>query len=339
MIKFEKNAELDRGMRNLLQSMIDQDEYLTSILEYVGKPLTVKTEKEVVRLLKRFDIPEKNLKHEAKVLEENPYFKEVKLENVDSETVRYRRDTIKKRTLMNMGFHKPLGKYLFHYHPIGYFEKDIAMPVLMEGDKVWMSPAVSEIESMRDGIEKGHGRCLTMGLGIGLLPYLWLLKPEVERVTIVEFNQEVIDLFETYIRPQFPAGKQLEIIHGNAIDYYNEDFLSKFDYVYVDFWESSEDGLDAYTRLMEKKLDLPHIDFWVEDSMLCDIQYIVAPYLLTLYEGRSVTEFLSSLDGGIVEYTRKVNLYFKKRDDEIRTEDQLLHLIHSKEVLRGILSQ
>lgn len=339
MIKFEKNAELDRAMRNLLQSMIDEDEYLTLILDYIGSPLTVKAEKAVVRILKRFGIPAESLKYDAGILEENPYFKEIRLENVDSETVRYKRDIIKKKTLMNMGFHKPLGKYLFHYHPIGYFEKDITMPVLMEGDKVWMSPAVSELESMGDGIQKGHGKCLTMGLGIGLLPYLWLIKDEVESVTIVEFNQDVINLFETHIRPQFPTGKRLEIIHGNAIDYYNEDFLTQFDYVYVDFWESSEDGLDAYTRLMEKKVSLPHIDFWVEDSMLADIQYIVAPYLLTLYEGRSVADFISSLDGGIMEYTKKVNRYFKKRNDVIQTEDQLLHLIHSKDVLREILSQ
>jgi spermidine synthase len=88
---------------------------------------------------------------------------------------------------------------------------------------------------MRDGIEKGHGKCMTMGLGIGVLPYLWLLKDEVESVTIVEFNQDVIDLFEKYIRPQFKTHKKLEIIHGNAFDYYKVEFLNQFDYVYVDF--------------------------------------------------------------------------------------------------------
>lgn len=64
-----------------------------------------------------------------------------------------------------------------------------------------------------------------MGLGIGVLPYLWLLKEEVTSVTIVEFNKDVIDLFEAYIRPQFPTNKALTIIHGNALDYYHFDFL------------------------------------------------------------------------------------------------------------------
>ena len=46
---------------------------------------------------------------------------------------------------------------------------------------------------------------------------------------------------------------------------------------------------------MKKKVDLSHGDFWVEVSMLCDIQDIVAPYPLTLHDGRSITGFLSSM--------------------------------------------
>ncbi|MCO5387758.1 hypothetical protein [Desulfosporosinus sp.] len=112
---------------------------------------------------------------------------------------------------------------------------------------------LTELESMGEGIEKGHGKCLTLGLGIGVLPYLWLLKDEVDCVTVVEINQDVIDLFEKHIRPQFRTAKKLEITHGDAFDYYNENFLNQFDYVYVDFWESSGDGLGLYTRLMKKK--------------------------------------------------------------------------------------
>ena len=39
---------------------------------------------------------------------------------------------------------------------------------------------------------------------------------DVESVTVVEFNKDVIDLFDRYIRPQFKTDKKLEIIHGNA---------------------------------------------------------------------------------------------------------------------------
>lgn len=338
MIKFKKTRELDYAMNNLLISMLEVDEYLTAILDYNGKVLTEKKEKKLIEILKKYNIPNTNLKYDSKLLTENPYYKNIKFSNVNNNTVRYENETVKKRTLMNMDFHKSLGKYLFHYHPIGYFEEDINLPVLKEGEKVWMSPAISEITSMSDGITKGHGKCMTMGLGIGVLPYLWLLKDEVESVTVVEFNDKVIDLFEKYIRPQFKTNKELKIIHGNAFDYYNEEFLKQFDYVYIDFWESTEDGLDFYTKLMEKNIDLPHVDYWIEDSILYDIKYIVAPYLYTLYEGKSILDFISSINDESRPIARKVNKYFKTRNDVIKTEDELLNIIHNKKVLRSILS-
>lgn len=339
MIRFERNTELDIAMKNLLHSMVDVSEYLTAILNYTEKVLTPQKEKELIKILMKYNVPHDSLKYDLKALTENPYFRDIKLDSVNSETVKYENSTIKKRTLMSMNFHQQQGKYLFHHHPIGYFETDVDLPVLKEGNRVWMSPAISEIESMRDGIEKGYGKCLTMGLGIGVLPYLWLLKDEVESVTIVEFNQDVIDLFEKYIRPQFRTDKRLEIIHGDAFDYYTEEFLQQFDYVYVDFWESSGDGLGLYTRLMKKKLHLPHIDYWVEDSMLYDVKYIVTPYLYTLYEGKSITDFISSIEGDSKELVMKVNRYFKTRNDVIKTEDELLRIIHGKDVLRDVLAQ
>ncbi|MBP2650843.1 MAG: hypothetical protein H6Q74_1668 [Firmicutes bacterium] len=339
MIKFERNTELNRAMKNLLRSMVDVDDYVTAILNYTERVLTPQKEKELIKILKKYKIPHDGLKYDVKILTENPYFRDVKLDSVESKTVKYERDTIRKRTLMSMNFHQPVGKYLFHYHPIGYFATDLGLPVLKEGGKVWMSPVISEIASMGDGIAKGQGKCLTMGLGIGFLPYLWLLKDEVESVTVVEVNADVIQLFETYIRPQFKTDKKLEIIHGDAFDYYNEAFLNQFDYVYVDFWESSGDGLGLYTRLMQKRLGLPQIDYWVEDSMLYDVKYILAPYLCAMYEGKSAANFIFSFDGDLKELANKVNRYFKTRNDVIRTEAELLGIIHGKEVLREILAQ
>ena len=338
MITFERNKEIDLSMKNLLLSMFEVNEYLSSILDYNEKFLSTENEKELMHILKKYNIPYNNLKYDSKILTDNPYYKNIKLENVHFGNVRYEKTTIKKRTLMSMNFHHPLGKYLFHYHPIGYFETDVDLPALKEDDKVWMSPDVSKIESMRDGIDKGHGKCLTMGLGIGVLPYLWLLKDEVESVTIVEFNKDIINLFDTYIRPQFKIDKKLKIIHGDAFDYYREDFLSQFDYIYVDFWESTEDGLDFYTKLMEKKVDISNIDYWIEDSILYDVKYIVALYLFAVYEGKSILDFISSIDDDFKVIAKKINKYFKTRNDIIKTEDELLNIIHSKEILKKILS-
>lgn len=339
MIRFERNTELDIAMKNLIMSMVEVDDYITNVLSYTEGVLTSKKEKELIAVLKKHNVPHDGLKYDLSTLTENPYYSNIKLDNVYKGTIRYEKATIKKRTLIPMNFNKPIGKYLFHYHPMGYFETDINLPVLKEDSKVWMSPAISEIESMKDGIEKGHGKCMTMGLGIGVLPYLWLLKNEVDSVTIVELSQDVIDLFEKYIRPQFKTNKKLEIIYGNAFDYYREEFLNQFDYVYVDFWESTADGLEFYTKLMEKKVHFPHVDYWIEDAILSDVKYIIAPYLNTLYDGESVVNFISSMEGDSMKIAKKVNKYFKKNNDVITTEEELLHFIHGKNVLREILSQ
>ena len=261
MITFQSNNVIDSAMKNLLLSIIKVNKYLSSILNYNEKFLSKKNEKELINILKEYNIPYDSLKYDSKILTDNPYYKNIKLDNIHYGNVKYEKTTIKKRTLMSMNFHQPLGKYMFHYHPLGYFDTNVDLPALKEGDKVWMSPAVSEIKSMQTGIDKGHGKCLTMGLGIGVLPYLWLLKDEVESVTIIEFNKDIINLFDTYIRPQFKIPKKLKIIHGDAFDYYREDFLNQFDYIYIDFWESTEDGLDSYIRLMEKNIDMSNIDY------------------------------------------------------------------------------
>ena len=338
MIRFNKNLELDKAFKNLILSMVNVNEYLTSVLNYNEMIITPKKEKEVMLLFKKYNIPVNSLKYNSKILTENPYYKNIKLNSISSNTVRYEKSIIKKRTLMNMNFCKPLGKYLFHYDPIGYFDTDVEVPALRENYTVWMSPAVSEIESMKDGIKKGHGKCLTMGLGMGVLPYLWLLKDDVQSVTIIEINENVIELFSKYILPQFNTKKDVKIIHGNAFDYYNETFLKKFDYTYVDFWESNEDGLEFYTKLMEKNINFPNIDYWIEDSILLNVKYIIVPYLNTIYEGKNIFDFMSSLDPISRKIAKKANKYFKSKFNVITTEDELLSIIHNKRILRSILS-
>lgn len=339
MLQLENNREMDLAFQHIIDSMVDMEAYLERVLQYVGAYLTKSDEGKLINFLRTLNIPDPTLKWDVDLLKENPYYKNITLENIKTDTVSYVQEVIPRRTLINMDFHKPLGKYLFHHHPVGYFDEDIVLPVLVEGDRVWMSPTVSELNSMKPGIDKGRGHCLTLGLGLGMLPYLWLLKEEVTAVTVVEFNPDVIRLFDAYIRPQFPQNKPLTIIQGNGVDYYNEAFLSQFDYVYVDFWESNEDGLMWYTKLMEQEVELPHVDFWIEDSILCDVQYAIAMYLLNLYRKGSIHEYLASLDEGLLLYTKKAHRYFRTRTDTVRTEDELLSVIHDKKVVRKILAQ
>lgn len=249
--------------------------------------------------------------------------------------------TVPKRKLIQMDFSKPHGKYLMRYIPMGYFEKDIHIPVLKTDSVVWMSPSVSEINSMNNGVSSGTGNCLTFGLGLGFIVYLWLLKKDVKSVTIVEKNPEIIDLFKKFIQPQFKIDKPIHIIEGDVFDYYNEEFLSKFDYTYVDIWESNDDGLKHYIRLCETNIFRDNIDYWIEDTILHDIQNILF-VLLEIYfrKNSSVSEFISGLDDEDLKIVaKKANRYIKSLNITISNEQGLLDLINNKSNLRKILGQ
>ena len=90
---------------------------------------------------------------------------------------------------------------------------------------------------------------------------------------------------------------------------------------------------------MEKKLPPPHVDFWIEDSILNDVKYIVTSYLYDLYEGKGISNFISSMDGVSKVVAKKANRYFKSINNIISTENQLLDIIHDKTILRELLSQ
>ncbi len=104
MIRFERNTELNIAIKNLICSMVDMNDYITTILNYTEKILTPQKEKELIKILKKYNIPHEDLKYDSKVLTENPYFENIKLDSVDSDTVNYEISTIKKRTLIEYEF-------------------------------------------------------------------------------------------------------------------------------------------------------------------------------------------------------------------------------------------
>jgi len=62
------------------------------------------------------------------------------------------------------------------------------------GDAVVMSDTQAERRDHIDPVREARGRCLVAGLGLGVVVQAMLLKWEVDHVTIVEKNQDVIDL-------------------------------------------------------------------------------------------------------------------------------------------------
>jgi hypothetical protein len=101
--------------------------------------------------------------------------------------------------------------------------KDMCQDVVMSD--TWM-----EKRSNRDVLDHANGNVLIAGLGIGMVFSALTKKPEVTHITVVEKEQEVIDL----VGSQFHYDN-VTIVHS---DIHNYETTEKFDTIYFDIWDN-----------------------------------------------------------------------------------------------------
>ncbi len=152
--------------------------------------------------------------------------------------------------------------------PFGYFDEEFRYLALKKGDATWMSVIPHEINTMKEPIEEARGKVLTLGLGIGYYVYNVLMKKNVEEVTVVEYDKDVIEVFKKRLLPFFPNKEKLRIIEGDAFEYLSH--AKPFDYCFADLWHMPEDGLPMYLKLRKYEDTYPNASFsyWIEKSML-----------------------------------------------------------------------
>lgn len=174
--------------------------------------------------------------------------------------------------------HPVVTKDLCEIPQLGYFEVEFPFPAILENGIEWMTITPNEVETMREPIKKCRGRVLTLGLGLGYFAFHASEKPEVERVVVVERSHDVIEIFKTYLLPQFPHADKIEIVEADAFQYMqNEMPRGKFDYVFADLWHDASDGLEMYRKLKKYEHLAPHteFDYWIEPSLLSLLRSIV----------------------------------------------------------------
>lgn len=88
---------------------------------------------------------------------------------------------------------------------------------LKSNNEVMMSDTPSEIMDHNVAINKAKDHVLINGLGLGMVLQACLLKEEVTHCTVVEIDQDVIDLVEPHYREMF--GDKFTIICADALDY------------------------------------------------------------------------------------------------------------------------
>ena len=161
---------------------------------------------------------------------------------------------------------------------IGYFEKDFTFPAIHENGVEWMSVKPNEVETMKVPIQRSHGRVLTLGLGMGYFAFHASQKENVESVTVIEREPDVIAIFKEHILPQFPHKEKIKILQADALVFLKRDIAKgDFDYLFADLWHDASDGLELYRQLkrLEQNAGEIPVDYWIEDSLLSYLRGMV----------------------------------------------------------------
>lgn len=112
---------------------------------------------------------------------------------------------------------------------------------------VVMSDTPDEMRDHYESVAYAHNHVLINGLGIGMALGAVLKKEQVERVTVVELSEDIINL----VAPHY-ACDRLNIIHADAFDYIPPKGV-KYGTVWRDIWDAiCADNLPEMTRLKRK---------------------------------------------------------------------------------------
>lgn len=164
--------------------------------------------------------------------------------------------------------------------PIGFFDKEFPYLALLENNTIWMSVVPHEINTMKKAIKDAKGSVLVLGLGLGYYVFNIAKKKEVNKITIIEKDKNIVNLFNKHLLNKFPHQEKINIIHADGIEYLGS--TNNYDFVFVDIYHNVGDGEMLYLKVKDKERYHPNTTFsyWIEDSIVA----MLRRQLLTIYE-------------------------------------------------------
>lgn len=274
------NTRKMHEIKQILWSILDEEKYLCELFDSL-----VETGHMDSKGLQEFRmVAKKPTLHQEEIVElskeeimGNPYLKNIKIPNV----------TVNNFTLSNKRIIRPgiLVRYDEKKRDVSnmrqinsYFvcNKALRFPGISEGDNTtcWMTVEPFEINTFKTIIEEATGNVLLLGCGLGYLAYMLSLKPEVKSITIVDSSQDVLDIFQTHILPQFDNKDKIRIVQSDALEYLKSCNLTFYNYVNVDIWYDIMDMIFPYLRCLEIEKANPSVKFsyWLENNLKEDLQ-------------------------------------------------------------------
>ena len=154
---------------------------------------------------------------------------------------------------------------------IGFFDQQYRYPAVLQGGREWMTLLPNEINSQKRYVDEAFGKVLTYGLGLGYYVLMTAIKDNVDKVTVVDIDKNVIELFKNNILPQFPpeAAKKVSVVCADALSFGKTLKTGDHDYIYADIWHDAGDGVELYKKLKENEKYCPtaKYGYWIEQTM------------------------------------------------------------------------
>ncbi|MHA7820850.1 MAG: hypothetical protein ACX930_14480 [Erythrobacter sp.] len=151
----------------------------------------------------------------------------------------------------------------------GYWTGLHRMPratILKRNDEVWMSVTPMEIESQIIGIEAARGHTVIFGLGLGWCAAKVAMRPEVEKVTVVERDASVRELHTnlgTFERLPQGVGEKVAIVEGSAESWRPD---ATVDVLIPDIWlEMMSNYRPESVRGMQDRVNAEAVYFWSQE--------------------------------------------------------------------------
>lgn len=219
----------------------------------------------------------------------------------------------------------------FEINKIGYFKENVSYPYISYKNNIWMLITPNEINTMQKAIDEASGNVLVYGLGLGYFPYMISLKDNVKKITIIEKDKNIVNLFKKNIFPQFKNQTKFEIIISDAFDYMKLN--KKYDFCFIDLWHDPNDGLPLY--LKSKKFENSNCKYfyWLETSLIAMLRRC----LLTLIEENFAGYTDKNYEKSENEFDKIINdLYRKTKNISFNSYEDIKSFLSKNNILELI---
>lgn len=139
-------------------------------------------------------------------------------------------------------------------------------PTEDRGTQTWMSMTPFELESQVIGVRASRGHTVIFGMGMGWAAANAAVRDAVDKVTVVEFDPQIIDLnarMGTFDSLPETARAKLEIVEGDARTWIPS---TPVDVLQIDIWQPLiGTGRVADVRAMVDNVRPSEIYFWTQE--------------------------------------------------------------------------